>query len=90
MTELEEFFGELQRQYKLEKQEFVWDWEGVSRTAESRNLPPNVDMLTDYVCFIAFNLAKNVMHGQLPDPLHTRMIFNKSEWVNKYIEFLER
>lgn len=90
MNELEEFFSELQRYYGIERQDFVWDWEGVKRAAESKNLPPDTDMLTDYVCFIAFNLAKNVLHGQLPDPLHARMMFKKSDWVNKYVEFLER
>lgn len=90
MTDLEEFFRDLERQYKKEKQDFVWGWEDIKETARSKNLPPGYDMLSDYVCFIAYNLAKNVIHGQLPDHIHARMMFEKSDWVRKYVNFLER
>lgn len=90
MTDLQEFFRELKDCYIKERQDFVWDWAGVKEVAASKNLPPDVDMLADYVCFIAYNLAKNVFHGRLPDRLHARMMFEKSDWVHKYVDFLER
>lgn len=90
MTDLQEFFSELEDSYIKEKQEFVWDWAGIKQIAESKNLPPGVDMLADYVCFIAYNLAKNVLHGRLPDRLHARMMFEKSDWTRKYADFLGR
>lgn len=90
MNEFHEFFRELEECYARERHDFAWDWESLVGVAGSRNLPSGVDMLSDYVCFIAYNLAKNILHGQLPDNLHNRMIFQKSEWSRKYFEFLER
>lgn len=90
MTDLEDFFKELKRGYERERQDFVWDWEELLKTSESKNLPPDYDMMTDYVCFIAYNLAKNVLHGRLPKNLHARMMFEKNEWAKRYAIFLER
>lgn len=90
MTDLQDFFEELKASYAKENQEFVWDWEGIVKTSKSKNLPAGYDMLSDYVCLIAFNLAKSVLHGQLPDSLHARMMFQKNDWSRKYVEFLER
>lgn len=90
MSDLHEFFRELERCYAKERQDFAWDWESIVQAARSRSLPAGTDMLSDYVCFIAYNLARNVLHGQLPDSLHNRMVFQKSEWARKYVEFLER
>lgn len=89
MSDLQDFFVGLERCYAKERQDFVWDWDGVEKVANSRNLPPGCDMLTDYICFIAYNLAKNIIHGELPLALHSRMVFYRSEWARKYIEFLE-
>lgn len=90
MTDLQDFFEELKASYAKERQDFVWDWAGIREAADSKNLPPGVDMLADYVCFIAYNLAKNVIHGRLPDRLHARMMFEKSDWARRYVDFLER
>jgi hypothetical protein len=90
MSELQEFFKDLKECYDKEKQEFVWEWNVIEETSKSKNLPLRTDMLSDYVCFIAYNLAKNVLHGELPDNLHNRMMFQKSDWARKYIEFLEK
>lgn len=90
MNDLQDFFTDLERCYAKEKQDFVWDWEGIEEASKSQNLPKGTDMLSDYVCFIAYNLAKNILHGQLPDGLHSRMMFQKSDWARKYAEFLDR
>ena len=90
MNQLKDFFADLEKCYARERQDFVWDWEGIEKVSKSQNLPAGTDMLTDYVCFIAYNLAKNVLHGELPDSLHARMMFQKSEWARKYVEFLDR
>lgn len=90
MTDLEEFFRELERRYRKEKQDFVWDWEGLNDISASKNLPPGHDMLSDYVCFIAYNLAKNVIHGRLPDPIHARMMFYGGDWSRKYAEYISK
>lgn len=90
MNDLEDFFKDLKAQYERERQDFVWGWGDLLETSKNKSLPPGCDMLTDYVCFIAYNLAKNVLHGRLPSHLHSRMMFKKSGWVNKYVEFLDR
>jgi hypothetical protein len=90
MSDLQDFFKDLEKCYTKEKQDFVWDWRGIEDASRSNNLPPGTDVLSDYVCFIAYNLAKNVLHGELPDSLHNRMMFQKSAWARKYVEFLER
>lgn len=82
MGDLEIFFEELKKQHVKERQDFVWDWAGM------RNLPSATQ--SEFVHFIAFNFAKNILHGPLPDNLHSRMILAGGEWPKKYVEFLEK
>lgn len=89
MNDLEVFFRELKQQYVKERQEFVWDWGLLKEISESKNAMSKQEMLSEMVYFIAYNLAKNVMHGPLPSHLHSRMIFDKGDWSRRYVEFLE-
>lgn len=82
MSDLESFFMELKKVYAKERRDFVWDWEGVKSLKDAES--------NDLVQFMAFNLAKDVLHGPLPDPIHSRMVLEGGEWVKKYVEFLER
>lgn len=88
MNDLEVFFRALKVQYAKEGREFVWDWEMLEEISEGRSSPPG--MTSEMVHFIAYNLAKNVMHGPLPSHLHSRMIFDRGDWSRRYVEFLER
>lgn len=82
MSGLESFFMDLKKVYVKERRDFVWDWDAV------RRLPGGES--NDFVQFVAFNLAKDVLHGQLPDPIHSRMVLEGGEWAKRYMEFLER
>lgn len=79
-SEFHSFFDELKEFYQKEKYDFVWEWEKINHSG---------DATRDFVYYIAYNLGKNVIHGQLPSHLHARMIFNKNKWSQKYIDYLE-
>jgi hypothetical protein len=80
MEELEGFFEELREQYTKEKQNFPWTWDGIKSDEKKTK---------DFVYYIAYNLGKNILHGPLPAHLHSRIIFDKNMWIDKYVNFLE-
>lgn len=80
MKEDQKFFEELKDCYVKEKQEFNWNWDLVV---------DNKNKTMDFLYYIAFNLSKNILHGPLPDHIHTRMVLEKNNWSKKYIEYLE-
>lgn len=82
MNDLEVFFEELKKQHAKEGQQFEWDWD------ELKAVPGCVP--SDFLEFVAFNFAKNVLHGPLPNNLHSRMILSCGEWPKKYVEYLEK
>lgn len=79
MGELESFFNELRDCYSREKQGFPWSWKDMGDRDSTR----------DFVYYIAFNLGKNILHGPLPNNLHSRMILDKNMWSERYVRFLE-
>ena len=79
MNETEAFFRDLKKQYEKERSPFIWEWPITSSAEDAEEM----------VRFIAFNLAKNIMHGPLPGHLHSRIILHPGrEWGKKYVEFL--
>lgn len=78
--ETKAFFDELRECYLREGAEFNWTWEEISKTR-----PTSTD---EFVYYIAFHLGKDILHGPLPDNLHSRMIFTKNKWAEKYIKYL--
>lgn len=79
MSDLESFFMDLKDQYAKERSPFLWEWPVSTNRLDAEEM----------VRFLAFNLAKNVMHGPLPGHLHSRMILKPGEeWGRKYVEFL--
>lgn len=82
-NELHSFFDELKEFYLKGNHDFVWEWEKVIGN------PHEEEIVRDFVYYMAYNLGKNVIHGQLPAHLHARMVFNKNNWSRKYIEYLE-
>jgi hypothetical protein len=79
-NDFKEFFEELKDCYIKEKQDFNWNWNLVSDDLKG---------VEDFVYYIAFNLSKNILHGPLPNHIHTRMVLEKNNWSKKYIEYLE-
>lgn len=77
--ELQTFFNELRECYKSQRSEFYWTWEEISNKNED---------VEDFVYYIAFHLSKDILHGPLPDDLHSRMVFTKNKWAAKYIKYL--
>lgn len=80
-NDLMKFFEELKEVYVREKQDFVWDWDVISKSKNSSN--------KDFLHWVAFNLSKNVLHGPLPDHIHARMIFETDKWTKRYVDYLE-
>lgn len=78
MEDLEILFNELKNYYAKEKQNFNFKFSN----HDDKNMK-------DYVYYIAYNLSKNIMHGPLPNHLHTRMVLDNNHWSKKYIEYLE-
>lgn len=87
MEDLESFFNELKDQYSKEKQNFPWNWEEIRDATKLGNNHTKTGR--DFVYYIAYNLGKNILHGPLPSHLHSRMIFDKNMWSEKYVNFLE-
>ncbi len=79
--DLKSFFEELRDCYKEEKRDFVWEWEDVAKSSKD---------VGSFVCFIAYNLSRDVLHGPLPDYLHSRMVFEKNRWTKEYFNYLNR
>jgi hypothetical protein len=82
--ELRAFFDELKDCYLNEKHDFIWEWEQVCSSSDSKR-----ESAKDFVYYIAFNLSKNILHGPLPSHLHSRMILESNKWGKKYCEFME-
>lgn len=89
--EFKKFYDELKDCYKEQNQRFNWDWNTIEKLSSNSHLisqkPDNV--MKDFLYYIAFNLSKNILHGPLPNHIHTRMVLDKSNWCKKYIEYLE-
>jgi len=80
LNDIESFFMELKSQYAKERSPFLWEWPISADPKDAEEM----------VRFMAFNLAKNVMHRPLPGHLHSRMILKPGEeWGKKYVDFLE-
>jgi hypothetical protein len=77
--DLESFFKELKECYSKEGAAFVWDWEEITSVSKDARM---------FVYFIAYNLAHNVLHGPLPDYLHSRMVFENNRWTKEYFSYL--
>jgi hypothetical protein len=86
MDDLESFFNELKDHYSKERQNFPWSWEDINKSCNSDSKPQTSH---DFVYYIAYNLGKNILHGPLPSHLHSRMIFDKNMWSERYVRFLE-
>jgi hypothetical protein len=89
MDDLKSFFNELKEQYCREKQNFPWTWDEVKDTTDLCKYDHRPKLEKDFVYYIAYNLGKNILHGPLPSHLHSRMIFDKNMWSERYVNFLE-
>lgn len=78
--DLKSFFEELKDLYKEEKRDFVWEWEQIANSKDAGL----------FLCFIAYNLSRDVLHGPLPDHLHSRMVFDKNRWIKEYFSYINR
>lgn len=87
-SDLRIFFEELKNFYEKSHQEFVWTWDQIEKKDRVWNNKKNLTQ--EFIYYIAYNLSKNVIHGPLPNHLHTRMIFGpNNDWSKKYVEYLE-
>lgn len=75
--DLKSFFDELKDCYDKEGVNFSFDWSEIKKYSTNP---------TAFVYYIAYNLSKNVLHGPLPDHLHSRMIFEKNRWTKEYFK----
>jgi len=83
MDDLKDFFEELKACYNREKQDFSWEWEYLKEVTKEYSLK-------EYLFFIAFNYSKNIIHGPLPNNLHSRMVLEYNNiWSKRYINYLE-
>jgi hypothetical protein len=75
------FFEELKKLYEKENQNFPWNWEEIQSKDEN--------VSRDFIFFIAYNLSKNILHGPLPNKIHTRMMLEtENKWSKKYSEYM--
>jgi len=76
IEDLESFFNDLKECYVKERQEFNWNFEKIGDDES-------------FLHYMAYNLSHNILHGPLPDHLHSRMILESNEWSKKYVQYLE-
>jgi len=90
-NDFKKFYEELKDCYIKQNQRFNWDWETIEKLSKNSHLisQKSENVMKDFLYYIAFNLSKNILHGPLPNHIHTRMVLDQNNWCKKYVEYLE-